>query len=211
MSEFHEKFWILSEFYSQVWHEFSELNWALLFWFWFYLILFWSNLASVTVFLMIFQFNFCKKLLKLMNLIRILQSNLNWLFYVEENFSGRFWFYLILFWSNLTSVLISFFNFMIYLRFLMIWEIIWRMIRAWRSFHHFNSQSKNFYWCWMNWLLVLLYLIHSADFILIYLIDFVDFHWYFEAGSLTVPAKLGHLHSKIGCLHCLAYASPTSF
>ena len=65
------------------------------------------------------------------------------------------------------------------------------MIRAWRFFHHFNSQSESFHWCWMNWLLVLLYLIHSDYFILIYLIDFVDFHWYFEAGRLTVSCQSG--------------------
>ena len=74
-----------------------------------------------------------------------------------------------------------------------IWDSYWvrRTIRAWRSLHHLNSQSRDFYWCWLNRLLVLLYLIHSDWFILIYLIDFVDFHWYFEAGRLTVPANLG--------------------
>ncbi len=164
-----------------MWNFWVKLSFSV--WFWFYLILFWSNLTSIIIFLLNLYFEFHKKLL---NLIRILQSNLSWFFYIKESFSEKFWFYLILFWSNLTNVSTSFFDFMIYLRFLLIWENIQRMIKAWRSFHHFNSQSKSFYWCWMNWLLVLLYLIHSADFILIYLIDFVDFHWYFEAGSLTV-------------------------
>ncbi len=125
-----------------------------------------------------------------MNFVRILQSNLSWFFYIEESFSKRFWFYLILFWSNLASVSTFSFDFMIYLRFLLIWENIWRITETWRSFCHFNNQSKNFYWCWMNWLLVLLYLIHSAYFILIYLIDFVDFHWDFEAGSLIISVNL---------------------
>ena len=74
-----------------------------------------------------------------------------------------------------------------------IWDSYWvrRMTRAWRPLCHLNSQSRGFYWCWLNRLLVLLYLIHSDWFILIYLIDFVDFHWYFEAGRLTIPANLG--------------------
>ena len=44
-----------------------------------------------------------------------------------------------------------------------IWDSYWvrRMTEAWRSLCHFNSQSRNFYWCWLNELLVLLYLIHS--------------------------------------------------
>ena len=102
MSEFHEKFWIWMKFYSQFWHEFSELNQTLLFWFWFYLILFWSNLTSAaTFFLLNLCFEFCKKSL---NFIRILQQNLGWFSYIEEGFSGRFWFYSGLFWSNLTSI-----------------------------------------------------------------------------------------------------------
>ena len=68
---------------------------------------------------------FHKKLLKLLNLVRILQSNLSWFFYIEESFSGRFWFYLTLFWSNLAGASTSFFNFMIYLRFLLIRENDW--------------------------------------------------------------------------------------
>ncbi len=82
-------------------------------------------------------------------------------------------------------------NFIIYLRFLLSQENNQRMIRAWRSFSHLNSQSKCFYWCWLNEILVLLNLIDSVYFILIYLIDFVDFHWYFEAGRLTVSCQSG--------------------
>ena len=142
VSECHEKFWILLKFYSQFWHEFSGLNWALLSWFWFYLILFWSNLTSAAILLLILHFELCKKSL---NLVRILQSNLSWFFYIEEGFSGRFWFYLSLFWTNLTSTSTSFFDFMIYLRFLLSRENNWRMTGAWRSFSHLNSQSKCFY------------------------------------------------------------------
>ena len=87
-------------FYSQFWCEFSELNWALLLWFWFYSILFWSNLNVYNILFVEFMLEFFKKLLIL---IRIIQLNLSWIFYVEEVFSERFWFYLILFWSNLTS------------------------------------------------------------------------------------------------------------
>jgi len=63
----------------------------------------------------------------LLNLVRILQPNLSWFFYIEEDFSGRFWFYLILFWSNLTSTSTFSLNFTIYLRFLLIWENDWGM------------------------------------------------------------------------------------
>ena len=187
VSEFHEKFWIWMRFYSQFWCEFSELNQALLPWFWFYSILFWSNLTSAAISSLNLHFEFCKKLL---NLVRILQSNLGWFFYIEEGFSERFWFYLILFWSNLAGISTSFFDFMIYLRFLLSWENNQKMIKVWRSFHYFNSQSRNFYWCWLNRLLVFWYFVHSDWFILIYFIDFVDFHWYFEAGRLTIPANL---------------------
>jgi len=159
------------------------LNQTFLLWFWFYSILFWSNLTSAaTFFLLNLCFKFRKKSL---NLVRILQPNLSWFFYIEESFSERFWFYLILFWPNLTSTSPSF-DFMIYLKFLLMQENDQSM----KVFLPLNSQFKSFYWCWLSWLLLLLYLIHSDDFILIYLIDFVDFHWYFEAGSLTVPAKL---------------------
>ena len=91
----HEKFWVWMRFYSQIWHEFSELNWALLLWFWFYLTLFWSNLTSIRMFsLLNLHFEFLKKSL---NLVRIQQPNLNWLFYVEEVFFERLWFYFDLF------------------------------------------------------------------------------------------------------------------
>ena len=126
-----------------------------------------------------------------LNLVKILQPILTWILWVELDSSAWFWFYLILFWSNITSTSTFSFDFMIYLRFLLSWENNWKTIRAWKSFCHLNSQSRNFYWCWLNRLLVLLYLVHSDWFILIYLIDFVDFHWYFEAGRLTVSCQSG--------------------
>ena len=130
MPEIHEKFWIWTEFYSQIWVDFSM-----------------------------------KK--------KTLQRDFDFI-----------WTYF-----NLISLVSQLF--LLILQF--IWDSYWvrRMIEAWRSLCHFNSQSRSFYWCWLNRLLVLLYLIHSDWFILIYLIDFVDFHWYFEAGRLTIPANLG--------------------
>ena len=130
MSEFHEKFWIWMRFYNQFWCEFSELNWALLLWFWFYLILFWSNLTSVS-----------------------------------------------------TSFLILWF----------IWDSYWfkRMIRSMKIFSLSYKPTQEF-------LLMLIGLascsLISYSFWLIYFNlshwFFFDFHWYFEAGRLTVPANL---------------------
>ena len=60
-SEFHEKFWVWMRFYSQFWHEFSELNQTLLLWFWFYSILFWSNLTSAAISSLNLHFKFHKK------------------------------------------------------------------------------------------------------------------------------------------------------
>ena len=74
----------------------NSLSWIELFvWFWFYLILFWSNLTSAATF---FSLNLCFKFhKKLLNLIRILQSNLSWFFYEKKSSSERFWFYSSLF------------------------------------------------------------------------------------------------------------------
>ena len=140
------------------------------------------------------MFKFFKKLLIL---VRIWQSNLTWLFYIEEIFSERFWFYFDLFWSNLTSI--STFSLILWF----IWDYYWfkRTIRTWseqeNSFEHFISQLKSFYQCWLNWLIVLSYFIHSDWFILIYLIDFVDYHWYFEADRLTVFCQ----SEKVCCIY----------
>ena len=122
--------WILSEFYSQIWVDFSTLKKTFL-----------------------RDFDFIQAYFDLISLVSQLLSQ----FY------------------NLFEILID----------LREWS------RAWRPFHYLISQLKSFNWHWLNWLLVLLYLIHSAYFILIYLIDFVDFHWYFEAGRLTVSCQSG--------------------
>ena len=126
---FTRNYWILSEFYSQIWVDFSMLKRTFL-----------------------GDFDFIWPYFDLILLVPQLLSLILWFIW------DSYWFE----------------------------ENIQRMIRAWRSFCHLNSQSRDFYWCWLNELLVLLYLVHSDWFILIYLIDFVDFHWYFEADRLTI-------------------------
>ena len=116
---------------------------------------------------------------------------MNFLIWIRV-FLQKFWFYLSLFWSNLTSVISFLSTLFDYFEFR-------RMLEVWRCSLISTVTIKDFYWCWLNCSFVLLNLIHLDDFILIYIVDFDEFHGFLRLAVWAFSCQT----EGVCCIYCL--------